>query len=84
MVGQWDHDTLATTSQEDEMGLFDELMGMAGAAEKALGEHPDQVKAALSKLEDVIDKQTGGSHHDQIAAASDKADAYIDKQSKKT
>ena len=83
MVAPWDHHTLATTMQEDEMGVFDELKGMADAAEKALGEHPDQVKAALSKLEDVIDKQTGGSHHDQIAAASAKADAYIDKQSKK-
>ena len=75
---------VATKNEEDEMGLFDELKGMADAAEKALGEHPDQVKAALSKLEDVIDKQTGGSHHDQIAAASAKAEVYIDKQGKQT
>jgi hypothetical protein len=64
------------------MGLFDELKGLADAAEKAISEHPDQIKTALAKLEDVIDEQTGGSHHDQIAAASAKADAYIDKQSK--
>lgn len=64
------------------MGLFDELKGMAGAAEKALSEHPNQVKAALSKLEDVIDEQTGGSHHDQIAAAGARAEQYIDQQAK--
>ena len=62
------------------MGLFDELKGMADAAENALSEHPDQVKAALAKLEDVVDNQTGGSHHDQIAAAGKKAEDYIDKQ----
>lgn len=63
------------------MGLFDQLKGMAGAAEKAASEHPDQVKAAIGKLEGVIDDQTGGSHHDQIAKASAKAEEYIDKNS---
>ncbi len=61
------------------MGLFDELKDMTGAVEKAASEHPDQVKAALAKLEGVIDDQTGGSHHDQLAKASAKADEYIDK-----
>lgn len=42
------------------LGLFDELKDMAGAVEKAASEHPDQVKAALAKLEGVIDEQTGG------------------------
>lgn len=60
------------------MGLFDELKDMAGAVEKAASEHPDQVKAALAKLEGVIDEQTGGSYHDQIAKAGAKADAYLD------
>ncbi len=64
------------------MGLFDELKGMAEAAEKAASEHPDQVKAALNGLEGVIDKQTGGTHHDQIAQAASKAEEYIDKQGK--
>ena len=62
------------------VGLFDELKGMADAVEKAASEHPDQVKAALAKLEGVIDDQTGGSHHDQIAQAAAKAEAYIDKK----
>ena len=60
------------------MGLFDELKDMADAVEKAASEHPDQVKAALAKLEGVIDEQTGGSHHDQIAKAGAKAEAYLD------
>ena len=61
------------------MGLFDELKDTAGAVEKAASEHPDQVKAALAKLEGVIDDQTGGSHHDQIAKAGAKAEEYVDK-----
>lgn len=60
------------------MGLFDELKDMAGAVEQAASEHPDQVKAALAKLEGVIDEQTGSSHHDQIASAGAKAEAYLD------
>ncbi|GAC1445825.1 MAG: hypothetical protein NVSMB55_28740 [Mycobacteriales bacterium] len=63
------------------MGLFDELKDMAGAAEKAAAEHPDQVKEALAKLEGIVDTQTGGAHHDQIASAAAKAEEYIDKQS---
>ena len=64
------------------MGLFDELKGMAEAAEEAAAKHPDQVKAALQGLEGVVDKQTGGTHHDQIANAAAKAEEYIDKQAK--
>ena len=61
------------------MGLFDEMKDMAGAVEKAAAEHPDQVKAALAKLEGVVDTQTGGTHHDEIAKAAAQADEYIDK-----
>jgi hypothetical protein len=64
------------------VGLFDELKGMAEAAEKAAADHPDQVKSALTGLEGVVDKQTGGTHHDQIAQAAAKAEEYIDKQAK--
>jgi hypothetical protein len=66
------------------MALFDEITGMAQAAEKAAAEHPDQVKAALSNPEGVIDEQTGGSHHDQIVQAGNKAEEYIAKQAKPT
>lgn len=65
-----------------DVGLFDELKGMAEAAEEAAAEHPDQVKSALQGLEGVIDKQTGGTHHDQIATAATKAEEYIDKHAK--
>ena len=64
------------------MGLFDELKGMAEAAEEAAAEHPDQVKSALQGLEGVVDKETGGTHHDQIVGAGAKAEEYIDKQAK--
>jgi len=63
------------------MSLFDNMKDMAEAARKAAAEHPDQVKSALSRLEEVVDDKTGGQHHDQIAQAKAKADAYIDEQS---
>ena len=66
------------------MGLFDEIKGLADVAEKAAAEHPDQVKAALGKLGDALDSQTGGSHHDQIVKATGKAEEYIDKRSPAT
>jgi ElaB/YqjD/DUF883 family membrane-anchored ribosome-binding protein len=65
------------------MGLFDEMKDMADAAQKAAAEHPDEVKSALSKLEEVVDDKTGGQHHDQIAQAKAKAEAYIDERSTK-
>jgi ElaB/YqjD/DUF883 family membrane-anchored ribosome-binding protein len=64
------------------MGLFDQMKDMAEAAEKAAAEHPDQVKSALGKLEDVVDEKTGGAHHDQVAQARAKAEQYIDEQAK--
>lgn len=60
------------------MGLFDELKGMAQAAEKAAEEHPEAVKSALGKLGEVVDTKTGGAHHDQVAAAEEKAATYIE------
>lgn len=65
------------------MSLFDNMKDMAEAAEKAAAEHPDEVKSALSKLEEVVDEKTGGQHHDQIAQAREKAEAFIDEQSGK-
>jgi ElaB/YqjD/DUF883 family membrane-anchored ribosome-binding protein len=65
------------------MSLFDNMKDMAEAAQKAAAEHPDEVKSALSKLEEVVDDRTGGEHHDQIAQAAAKAEAFIDEQSSK-
>ena len=66
------------------MGLFDEMKDMSEAAQKAAAEHPDEVKSALSKLEEVVDEKTGGAHHDQIAQAKQKAEAFIDERSGQT
>ena len=65
------------------MSLFDTMKDMAEAAQKTAAEHPDEVKSALSKLEEVVDDKTGGQHHDQIEQARAKADAFIDEQSNK-
>lgn len=64
------------------MSLFDKLKGLEAAAEKAAAEHPDQVKAALAKLEGAADAKTGGTHHDQIAKAGAKAEAYLQSRNK--
>jgi len=61
------------------MALIDQLKGLLGTAKKAAADHPDQVKSALAKVEDAVDKQTGGSHHDQIVKAGGKAEQYLDK-----
>ncbi len=61
------------------MALFDQLKGLLGTAKKAAADHPDQVKSALAKVEDAVDKQTGGTHHAQIVKAGDKAEEYLDK-----
>ena len=63
------------------MSLFDNMKDMAEAAEKAAAERPDEVKSALTKLEEVVDEKTGGEHHDQIAQAGQKAEAFIDERS---
>ncbi len=68
--------------EEVSKALFDELKDMAGP-EKALSEHPDEVKKALAKLEGVVDEQTGGTCHDQIVAAGSKASDYVDMRAKR-
>jgi hypothetical protein len=68
----------------DQMGLFDELKETAAKAEKALAEHPGQVKSAMSKVGAVVDKKTGGKHHQQIVEAEQKADEFIVKKTKPT
>jgi hypothetical protein len=62
------------------MGLFDGLKAKAKKAEKALSEHPDQVRSAISKAGSMVDKQTNGKHHSQIVQAEAKAETMIDKQ----
>ena len=62
------------------MGVFDKVKALEAEAEKAAAEHPDQVKAALAKLEGAADDRTGGTHHDQIAQAGEKAQAYRDRK----
>jgi hypothetical protein len=64
------------------MGFLDKLKKTATQVEKAVGEHPDQLKSALGKVEGVVDKRTGGKHHGQIEKLADKAEGFIDKEAK--
>jgi hypothetical protein len=64
------------------MGFLDKLKKTASQVEKAVGEHPDQLKSALDKVEGVVDKKTGGKHHGQISKFADKAEDFIEKEAK--
>ncbi|MBV9486955.1 MAG: antitoxin [Frankiaceae bacterium] len=64
------------------MGFLDKIKKTASQVEKAVGEHPDQLKSALSKVEGIVDKKTGGKHHGQISKFADKAEDYIEKEAK--
>jgi hypothetical protein len=54
------------------MGLLDNVGKLARKARDMAGQHPDQVRKALDRAEDQIDKRTGGKHAGQIDAAGDK------------
>jgi len=60
------------------VGLFDEVANVVGQAEKLAHEHPDQVKAALAKAEEVADDKTGHKYSSQIAAGIQKASETLD------
>lgn len=40
-------------------------------AQSLAQQRPDQVRGALDKLEDMVDKRTGGKHADKVDKASD-------------
>jgi hypothetical protein len=72
--------TLVRYSLNEQRGHFDELSGFAVAAEKSAADHPDQVEAAVQKLEGVVDEKTGGRHHGQVVQAGAKAEQSIARQ----
>ncbi len=59
------------------MGLFDKMKDLEKSAEDLATAHPDQVKAGLAKLGNVVDQETGGRHHDQIAKAERQAADHL-------
>ncbi len=62
------------------MSFLDDAKNLAEKAEELAKEHPDQVKSALGKAEELADKQTGGKFTDQIKSAGDKAEGYLDQK----
>jgi len=49
-------------------------MGFLDDAEKLVGEHDQQVDAAIEKAGDLVDDKTGGKYADQIDKAQDFAE----------
>ena len=49
-------------------------MGFLDDAEKLVGEHDQQVDAAIEKAGDLVDDKTGGNYADQIDKAQDFAE----------
>lgn len=59
------------------MGFMDDAKNLAAQAQELAQAHPDQVKAALGKIEETVDDQTGHQHTDAIHNASAKAEGFL-------
>jgi hypothetical protein len=64
------------------MGFMDKIKQSAAKVEKAVGDHPDQLKNALNKVEGLANSKTGGKHRGQISKLADKAEDVIEKEAK--
>jgi len=53
---------------------FGELLNKA---KQMASEHPDQVVKGVEKLEDLVDKQTGGEHGSQIESAGHMVENFL-------
>ncbi len=60
------------------MGFLDDAKKLAEKAQDLAGEHSDQVKDGLDKVEGLADKATGGKYTEQIESAGDKAADYVE------
>ncbi len=60
------------------MGLLDNAKDLMGKAEELAGEHADQVKDGINKVEDLADKATGGRFTGVIDGAGEKAADFVD------
>ena len=57
---------------------MDTLKGLFGKAETLAKEHPDQAKAAIGKVEGVVDDKTGNKYSSQIHDGAAKVEGMID------
>lgn len=53
---------------------------LVNKARKLASEHPDQVVKGVEKLEELVDKQTGGQHGDQIESAGHMVENFLGAQ----
>lgn len=65
------------------MNLKDGLGRLTRKAQDLAGKHPDQVKQAIDKAENLIDQRTGHKHSDQIHSAGAKAEDFLEQGSLK-
>ena len=66
------------------MAIMDDITNLAHKAQDLAAQHPDLVKQALHKAEDILDKETGGTHTAQIHSAGDKAQSFLNDQGGRT
>ena len=59
------------------MGIFDELSNLVNEGEQLAKQHPDQVKAALAKAEELIDEKTGHKYTAQLQEGAAKAAEFV-------
>ncbi|MBO0820864.1 MAG: antitoxin [Nocardiopsaceae bacterium] len=50
---------------------------LVNKAKNMASEHPDQVAKGVDKLQELVDKKTGGQYSDQIESAGDAVENYL-------
>lgn len=60
------------------MSFLDKLKGLGEKAEDLAADHKDEVKGAVDKAGDFVDKQTHGKYHDKIEGAEAKAGDLVE------
>jgi hypothetical protein len=53
---------------------------LVNKAKNMASEHPDQVATGVDKLEELVDKKTGGQYSDQIESAGNAVENFLGTQ----
>ncbi len=59
------------------MGIMDDINKVTHKAQELAEKHPDQVKKALERAEEMLDVKSGGNYTKEIHAAGDKAEQTL-------
>ena len=60
------------------MGMLDKMKALRSKAETAAVEHREELRKAVDKAGQLVDKRTQGKYHDKIDKLTTKADTQLD------